>query len=152
MKKCPLIILIIILCLTIQIAVSAKEVAVNIKPAQKITTSNLNLKEGDCLNFVVIDDVFVNSKLYLKKDQAVYADITSIEDNGFLVQPAKLYIENFRTTDINNQPVKLNGIVYKTGNDHHLLTDFFVFDCLRGGEVHINPEKNKFTVYTEANL
>ena len=36
---------------------SAQEIAVKIKPVYKISTSNLSLKEGDCLDFVVVDDV-----------------------------------------------------------------------------------------------
>lgn len=144
--------LLIILCLMFSQSIFAKEIPVKIKPAFKITTSNLDLKEGDCLEFIISNDVFINSKISFKKGQKVYADVTSLEDNGFLVQPAKLYIENFRTINGQNHQVKLNGIIYKTGNDHHMFTEFFVFDVLRGGEVHIKPEKDEFTIYAEDNL
>lgn len=143
--------LIIFSLLITQVAFS-KEIAVKIKPAYKISTSNLNLREGDTLDFVVSEDVYVNSRIHLKKGQKVQADVTSLEDNGFLVQPAKIYIENFRTLTSQNNQIKLKGIIYKTGNDHHMFTEFFVFEVLRGGEVHILPGKDEFTIYAEDNL
>jgi hypothetical protein len=136
----------------VQNIVLSKEIPVKIKPVCKITTCNLNLKEGDTLDFVVADDVFINSKLYIKKGQAVSGVATSLKDNNYLIIPAKIYIENFRTTNVENHRVKLKGIIYKSGNDHHVFGEIFVFDLLRGGEVQITPEKDEFTIYVEENL
>lgn len=132
--------------------VFAREIPVKIKPAHKISTSNLSLREGDTLEFIISQDVYINSKTYLKSGQLVQADITSLEDNGFLVQPAKIYIENFRTVNPQNKMVKLKGLIYKQGNIHPIVTEFFVFDVLRGGEVHLLPQKDEFTIYAEENL
>lgn len=131
---------------------AAKEVAVKIKPEYKITTSNLDLKEGDILDFTVCEDVFVKSAPYIKKGQKVTGMVTSIQDNDYLVTPAKIYIENFRTHDVNNSPVKLKGIVYKSGNDHHVICEFIILELFRGGEVQIKPQKDVFTIYAEENL
>lgn len=133
-------------------SLKAKEIAVKIKPACKITTSNLDLKEGDLLDFVISEDVYIKSSPYLKKDEKVTGLVTNLEDNNYLSQPAKIHIENFRTVDVKNSPVKLNGIIYKSGNDHHVLGEFVFFEYLRGGEVQINPEKDEFILYIEENL
>lgn len=146
------ILVVLILSVIISNVVGAREIPVKIKPIHKITTSNLDLKEGDCLEFATSEDIYINSKTKIEKGQMVYADVTALEDNGFLVQPASLYIENFRTNDTHNNAIKLKGLIYKTGNDHHIFTDFFVFDVLRGGEVQIKPEKDEFTIYFEDNL
>lgn len=130
----------------------AKELAVKIKPVVKITTSNVNLKEGDNVEFCTVEDVYLNSKTKISKGQKVVGIITSIDDNNYFVEPAKLYIENFKTFDSENRLVDLNGVIYKIGSDHHILTDFFLFDLLRGGEVQIKPNKDEFIIYTEGSL
>ena len=130
----------------------ASEFPVKIKPVHKISTSNLDLKEGDSLEFVTSEAVLINSKPYINKGELVTATVTSLEDNGYLAQPAKLYLENFRTVSAKNTPIKLKGIIYKSGNDHRVFGEVFTFQFLRGGEVHITPEKDEFTIYVEENL
>lgn len=132
--------------------VLSKEIPVKIKPASKITTSNLDLQEGDLLQFVVLEDILINSKPYIEKGQIVTGTVTSLEENNYLAQPAKIYIENFKTTNVNNESVKLKGIVYKTGNNHQVLGEFIFFDLMRGGEVQIKPEKDEFTIYLKESL
>lgn len=132
----------------------AKEVPVNIKPVNKITTSNVNLQEGDNANFVIKDDVFINSKLYLKKNALVSGIITSLEENDYQYKPATLYVDNFVTKDVDNKTVKLKGIIYKKGNDHWMVTQFIPIPLmiLRGGEVQIKPKKDVFTLILEDNI
>jgi len=150
MLKKSLLTLICVFCST-QVAFS-KEIPVKIKPMQKITTSNLLVKEGDSIDFVVSEDVLINSELRLKKGERVQGIITGLEDNDFVVKPAKLYIENFRTTTVSGKPIKLKGIIYKSGSEHRVFGEFLIFDLLRGGEVQIKPEKDEFTIYIEENL
>lgn len=153
MKK---LILFCFILLTSQQMLWAKEFPVKIKPVQKITTSNVDLREGNSLDFVVSEDVLINSNIYLPKGQKVNGTVTSIEENNFLVQPAKLYAENFRTTSINNKQVKLKGLVYKSGNEHQFFGEFVLAQIvqmfIRGGEVQIKPKKDEFTLYVEENL
>lgn len=132
----------------------AKEIPVNIKPVNKITTSNVNLQEGDNANFMIKDDIFINSKLYLKKSAPVSGIITSLEENDYQYKPATLYIDNFVVKDVNNKTVKLKGIIYKKGNDHWMITQFIPIPLmiLRGGEVQIKPKKDVFTLILEDNI
>lgn len=140
----------ILLLASLQVTM-AQEISVDIKPEAKITTSNVNLQEGDCVHFVVKQAVLVNSKLYIKKGEPVYGTITSMEENGYLYKPATLYIDNFITEDTNGKQVKLKGIVYKKGNDHADITQFIPLPLiwLRGGEVQIKPEKDVFTLVSD---
>lgn len=135
---------------TLQIT-AANEIPVSIKPSAKITTSNVNLQEGDSVNFIIKNDIYVNSKLFLKKDEPVSGTITNIEDNGYLYKPATLYIDNFVTENINGKQTKLKGIIYKKGNDHAVITQFIPLPLiwLRGGEVQIKPQKDVFTLILE---
>lgn len=130
----------------------AKDIPVKIKPEYKITTSSVNLTEGDNVDFIISEDVFLNSKLYLKKGQKISGCVTHLQPNGFLAEPATIYIENFKTNDSGGSPTNLKGVVYKEGNDHHVFTEFFFFETLRGGEVQIKPEKDEFMLYVEEKL
>lgn len=127
-------------------SVIAKDIPVKIIPANKITTSTANIQEGDSVNFLTADDIFINSSVYIKKGTPVKGTITSIEDNDYLYVPATLYAENFVTKNVDGKLVKLSGIVYKAGNNHWELTQFIPipFVYLRGGEVQIKPKKDTF--------
>lgn len=127
----------------------AKEIPVNIVPVSKITTCNENIQEGDFIDFFVAENVNVKSKIFIPKGQKVRGTLTTLEDNDILLKPASIYIEDFKTTDINGKEVNLNGIVYKKGNDHSLFKEIILIDFIRGGEVFLTPEKDKFTLFLE---
>ena len=59
-KKCFLSLILFFCCFNYSFA---KEVDVVIEPTYKITTSNPNLREGDDVDFIAAQDVFLNSKL-----------------------------------------------------------------------------------------
>lgn len=146
MLKNIIFVLIIFLCSPY---VVAKEIPVKIKPITKITTANTNLQEGDNVNFEVVDDVLVNSHIYFKKGAEVVGEITSIEDNDYLYTPAKLYIEDFKARNTDGNMIKMNGAIFKAGNDHSWLTQFIPlpFVYLRGGEVQIKPKEDIFILF-----
>jgi len=148
-KKISLLFFLLLGCNSLALA---KEIPVKIKPIYKITTSNALFTEGDSLDFVVAEDVLINSKVYFNKGQKVIGIITSREENDYLVTPAKLYIENFRTQTAQGKPIKLSGFIYKSGNKHDEIMEFFNPEFIRGGEVQIKPEKDEFTIYAEENL
>ncbi len=130
----------------------AVEYLVKVKPTNKITTSDANLKAGDVVEFATMEEV---STLHFqfKKGQKVTGVITSLEPNDFGAQPAKIFIESFKTKDSNNNNTfKLKGVVYKKGKDYHSFTDNIMFYPLKGGEVKITPEKDTFRLYVEDNL
>ncbi len=98
-------------------SVFAKSIPVQIKPVEKISTAGSKVQEGDIVEFVVINDVYQGSKLYIKNAEKVSGTITNLKQNNFLYEPAEIYIENFSTKDSAEKAVKLDGVIYKKGND-----------------------------------
>jgi len=140
-----------IICLFLFVTVVfSKEVAVKISPVKVITTSDLKLKIGDCVEFSLAEDINLNSKC-LKKGDKVYGIVTSREENGFLGQVASVYIENFYIKDSCGKRIKLKGVIYKKGTCHDVITGFLqlFLVVIRGGEVWIKPGEDLFTLYAE---
>jgi hypothetical protein len=131
----------------------ANEIPIKVKATSKISTSNNSLQEGDKIKLISAKDVYLNSKLYIKKGAPVTGIITSLENNDFTCQEASIYAENFKTKNVNGETVKLNGIVYKKGRNHSYITQYMTdwFQFIRGGEAQILPEKDSFTLYLENN-
>ena len=133
----------------------AKEIAVKISPIKEIKTSTPELQEGDTIYFEVVDDVFVNSKLYIKAGEQVTGIVTTLEENGFVCKEAVVYAEDFKTKNINHKTEHLKGLIYRHGNTHWMFGQFFnepdnnLIKVFRGGEVFIKPEET-FTMYLEA--
>lgn len=127
---------------SIGLASFSNEQIVNLYAPVKITTSNVNLKEGDEINFALSKDIYVNSKLYARKDEKVTGLITSLEPNGFACKEASIYVENFKTKNVDGKEIKLDGIIYHKGRTHWMFTQFVPIlpTFIRGGEVQITPE------------
>lgn len=130
--------------------VYSKEIPILVRSSTKISTANSQLKTGDCINFVVSNDVYINSKLYIKAGEKVSGIITNLSDNGYNCQEASLYAEDFKTKNIYGNTVKLNGIIYEKGRTHWMFTQIFVvlYPFIRGGELNIFPE-DTFTLYMD---
>lgn len=125
------------------------EIPVKIEALNPISTANVNLQEGDSITMVVSDNVYVNSKLYIKQGAVATGVITSLVDNGFTCQEASIYAENFKVKNAAGKTVPLKGIVYKQGRNHSLFTQFLPtgFHIIRGGEAKIEPQKDNYTLY-----
>lgn len=127
----------------------AQDIPVKLQALTKITTSNNTIQEGDFITLEIAQDVFVNSKLFIKQGERATGVITSLENNDFISQPASIYAENFRTVSVDGQTVKLDGIIYKSGRNHSYMTQYLEngFQLIRGGEAKIDPKKDKFILY-----
>lgn len=134
---------------------SSKEVQVKVVPNAVLSTSDKNLQEGDSISLITAEDVYVNSKLVIKKGEPVLGTITNLVNNDFTCQPASIYAENFKVKNINGETEKLNGIVYKSGRNHSYITQYMpdatlalnLFFFIRGGEAKILPNKDSFILY-----
>ena len=127
--------------------VFAGETVIKVTPAQKITTSDDSLQEGDYVKFKVLNTV--NERI--KEGDIVTGLVTYIEPNGFLGKEAALSIGNFHTE--NN--INLKGEIYGKGTIHNPFMTFndvllgLNINIFRGGEVHFFPDKNVFLLYWE---
>lgn len=123
-----------------------------VTPKIKITTSNPYLKEGDDVDFVVMKDVFYKDKLIIKESSTVQGLVTFIEPNSFSGAEAKITIEQLVVRDVNNKRIKLVGNIYKKGNNHENFSAFMDIWLIRGGEVQIRPQSDKFNLFVKENL
>lgn len=157
MLKRILLIFLILICFN-NIAFS-KEISVKVVPASEISTSNPSLQEGDNINLFTAEDMYVDSKLFIKKGEQVQGVITSLVNNDFTCQSASIYAENFKVKNTDGKIVKLSGIVYKNGRSHNYFTQYLpdhilhpgLFFFIRGGEAKIMPGKDSFTLYLDDN-
>lgn len=124
----------------------SQQIKVEVTPTSKITTATERIQEGDYLDFKLVDDCLLH-----KKGEIVSGLVKDYVPNGFAGEHAQLLIENFEFENGD----KLNGYIMLQGNKHHTLEHFidgFLNSCslmLRGGEVKILPNKDKFILYME---
>lgn len=153
MLKKILISLVLFLLLDLNSSAFSKDIPVPLITNTKISTSNVNLQEGDNINLLVADDVYLNNKLYIKKGSNAVGVITSLTKNDFTCQEAQIYAEQFKVKNVDGNIVKISGVVHKEGRNHSLMTQYmpFGYHIIRGGEAQILPEKDTFTLYLKNN-
>lgn len=133
----------------------AGEFPVKVKPAKKITSADPLLKEGDYVEFEVVEDAMVTADFGLKKGEKVKGMVTKLVDNGFNGSEASIVIDQFEITRDSGDKLYLIGEIKKTGTNHDKAiesSNYFLGPAafwIRGGEVHFNPdnEKDVFTIY-----
>lgn len=134
------------------LGVCANEQVVLVSAPAKVTTSDISLREGDEINFILGNDIYVNAKLYARKNEKVKGLITSLEPNGFNCKEASIYAENFVLKNVEGSDVKLEGILYVKGRTHWMFTQFipFIPTFIRGGEVQIKPGDTFELIFRES--
>jgi len=132
---------------------SANEIPIKVYAPIKITTSTPHLQEGDTVEFLVSKDIYLNSKLYINKDEKIEGVVTSIEPNGFGCKEAVIYVENFKSRNVDGKQIKISGIICKRGRTHWMFTQIIpgLSELIKGGEVQIKPNES-FNLYLEDRL
>lgn len=93
----------------------AEKIPVRIAPLQAISTNNDEVEIGDWIKFEIAEDVYVNDKLYLKRNTEVTGIVDFVHPNGWGGDCAQIYFKKFYTNDVNNKkveidyPVNING-------------------------------------------
>ena len=135
-----------------------EKISVKLKPINYITTRNKTLKEGNNIEFVLVQDFFLNKKLY-KKGTKINARIENIILNQAYGLPARIEIGDFR---IDN--TKLDGILTQQGANRalwviptgYIISAFFGVGFLiypiRGGHAKLKQEKTYFLDINVVNL
>lgn len=127
-----------------------EKVPVRIKPVQKISTTHNETQTSDVIRFKVINDVYVNNNLYIKKDSPIIGYVDYVQDNGWDYDNAQIDIKKFKTRDVNNNIVEINSelsingfeiLKYKSNRPAQFFNYIGVY--FRGKEVEICPEKDK---------
>lgn len=151
MKKF-LVSLILILFVSMFQSASAEKFPVRISPTQVISTHNDETQIGDWIPFEIVNDVYLNDKLYLKKGTRVLGFVDFFHPNGWAGDSAELVFKSFETTDVSNRKITINYPLILNGNStrtngvkQYLSWEFFCF--IRGSEVYIEPDSKIFNIF-----
>lgn len=138
----------------------AEKIPVKITPAQLISTHHDEIQVGDWIHFETVNDVYLDDKLYIKKDTKIVGVVDYAHENGWMADSADITIKNFKTLDVNDKKIDIySPIEIKGGN--FMETDardtvtyatyvvtwlaFFV----RGAEINIEPDTRTYNLFIE---
>lgn len=144
---------ILLICLTNHPCV-AEKIYFAIAPIQVISTNNDDVEVGDLIKFEIVNDVYKENSLYLKKGTNVIGMVEYVHPNGLLGDAADIKIKNFKTVDVNNKkveiicPININGNKFVNKNTKEYF--FFVSSIFtRGHEIYIEPDTQTFNIFIE---
>lgn len=134
----------------------AQKIPVKIAPLQIISTHKDEIELGDRVKFQVVRDVYVNEKLYIKKNSTITGVADFIHPNGWAGDNAQITLNNFHVKGIDNKDIEINYPLLfdggsETGRDtkeviSYLLYITFLF---RGGEIYIEPDTKVYNIFIE---
>lgn len=132
----------------------AEKIPIRIAPIQVISTNNNEVEVGDLIEFEIVDNVYKDGSLYLKKGGRIFGIVDFVHPNGWLADAADIKIKYFKTVDINNKkieiicPININGnkLVKKDVKECILLVSSIF---TRGHEIYIEPDSQIFNIFIE---
>jgi len=149
MKKILLVVFIFFVSAQI---VFAEKLPVKITPVQEISTFHDEVEVGDWIKFKVVNDVYYNEKIYIKKDTPVTGIVDSVHENGMIADNAEIVLKKFIFRDIQNNLIELNynlilnrdnSVCYSVG---HKLKKYVGF-MFKGNEIYIKPETTAYNLF-----
>lgn len=132
----------------------AEKTPVKIAPAQIISTNHDEIEVGDWVNFEIVNDVYVNGSLYIKKNTPLYGFVDFVHPNGWAGDSAEVRFKTFETNDLKGQkviinyPLVLNGSNSKNNDVKQYLAMAFL-RLIRGAEICIEPDTKIFNIFIE---
>ena len=121
-----------------------------VQPQKEINADNV--KEGDRVNFTVVQPVKVNNEIIIKSGKEVTAEVVKKRNNGILGIPGELELGNFELLTSNNDIIRLRGTVVDKGEGRYWANVgwFFLFPILfiKGddGKIRVNSTHRLYTV------
>jgi len=140
-------------------SVLAEKIPVRIAPTQIISSHEDEIEVADWISFEIVNDIYVNDKLYIKKETPIYGFVDFFKPNGWVGDSAEIYFKNFETKDVDgkkitlNYPLKINGNNLKANDVKQLLSwklpsllsSYFIL--IRGSEIFIEPDTRTFNLF-----
>lgn len=121
-----------------------------VQPQKEINADNV--KEGDRVNFTVVQPVKVNNEVVIKSGREVTAEVVKKRNNGILGIPGELELGNFELLTPNNDIIRLRGTVADKGEGRYWANAgwFFLFPILfikgNDGKIRVNSTHRLYTV------
>lgn len=153
MKK---LIILFLFCASLSNIAFAEQTSVKIVPAQNIKTCYDEIEVGDKIKFKVLNDIYKNERLYIKKGTEIIGIVDHLKDNGWLGDSAEINLKTFIIKDVNGNIIKTNSDLKINGFQElkYLYPQkerFFQYAGLmfRGKEIDINPTEDisKFNIW-----
>lgn len=152
MKRTTLIVFAIIATFTMP--AFAEKIPVKLTPTVLLSTKYDEIEVGDLLYFKTLNDVYVEDKLYIKKDTKAVGTVDFVHNNGWGGDNAEIKIEKFVLKNIDgkkitiNYPIRINGNS-ETANGFKQVILANIFILIRGSEIYIEPSKINFNIFIE---
>lgn len=141
--------------------VFAEKIPVKIAPIQIISTHHDEVEVGDKIEFEVVNDVYKNEDLLLKKGTIVTGIIDFVHPNGWFGDSANVKLLNFSATDINKKkieisyPLNINGSRFIKLDNKFYWTRFIANNIswlgvfIRGSEILVEPDTKIYNIFIE---
>lgn len=125
-------------------SVNAEQLPIKFTPAQTISTHNDEIQIGDWIRFKIINDVYVNNKLYISKGTPLIGIVDYVHENGNCMDNAEIIITKFITRDTNNTKITIYSTLKLNRKDYiaKTLTEKcikYIGVIFRGSEIKIDP-------------
>lgn len=164
MKK---ILLAIIFTLIISSPAFAEKIPVKLENTSLISTHHDEAQLGDYIPFRVVNDIYINKKLYIKKDTKVLGLVDFVQENGWAGYGAEVRFKTFMTKNVDEKVITINSPMILDGNaetfaattNYASITSPFyvifmgtmmnVFAFVRGHELGIKPHEATFNIFIE---
>lgn len=145
MKKFILIMLLLLFNAGISFAIEEK-IPIKIAPIEPISTTFDQTEVGDSYPFRVLEDVYKNKKLFIKKGTTMYGTVDYVKENGWFGDNAEVEFRVFRVRNASGKLTTFSSELSLTGFNtlkwyNPKWKRFFNYCSLifRGNEVDINP-------------
>lgn len=132
----------------------AEKIPIKIMPMRAISTHHDDVQVGDWIPFTTVNDVYVNGKLYIKKDTPVSGVVDFVHPNGWAGDSAEIWFETFYVTNLENKSCKVDSPLKILGNNptHNVFKEVFslyILRIFRGAEIYIEPDTKTYNIFIE---
>ncbi|MDD3436652.1 MAG: hypothetical protein PHC64_05825 [Candidatus Gastranaerophilales bacterium] len=130
----------------------AEKIPVKISLTQIISTHHDEVEIGDKINFMAVKDIYVDEKLYIKKDTPIVGVIDYVHPNGWSSDYAQITFKTFYTKDVDNKKITISSPLTIKGNENlvnHLGDKLNVVLgwVFRGAEIFVEPDTKIYNIF-----
>lgn len=135
----------------------AEKIPVKIAPTQIISTKHDEIEVGDKIEFEVVNDVYKDNKLFIKKGSAITSIVDFVHPNGWFGDAANIKLINFSTTDVTDKkveisyPANIKGGIIRSETKQYWIKYFlnYLGFIIRGAEISVEPDTKIYNIFIE---
>lgn len=145
---------ILILLIFASTASFAEKIPVKIAPTKMISTHHDEIELGDNIPFEIVNDVYIDDKIYLKKGTIVLGTVDFVHPNGWAGDNAEIWFKSFSVKQPNcknfdiDYSLKIKGNSERANNIKQALA-YYVIRLVRGSEIFIEPDSKIYNIFIE---